>query len=173
MNRIILDKEQKEYLKSILEDYSSKEVVDMMYKKYNILLNISKVKHYRERWNIKRNENLGRFKKGHNGTRTKSIGYEFIDKEGYTHIKIKEPNIWVKKQKYIYEKHYGKIPKGYCVMFLDQNKQNFDIENLILVRNKDKLVAKNMHLLGNYKEITKTGLLTAQLINKNYEIKKR
>lgn len=39
--------------------------------------------------------------------------------------------------------------------------------------NKDKLVAKNMHLLGNYKEITKTGLLTAQLINKNYELKKR
>ena len=47
----------------------------------------------------------------------------------------------------------------------DGNKENCDLSNLILVENKDKLTAKNMHLLSSNYEVTKTGLLTAKLIN--------
>lgn len=173
MNRIVLTDEQKEYLKSILEDYSSKEVIELIYKKYNILLNISKVKHYRERWNIKRKENSGRYKKGHSGTRTKNIGDEFVDSEGYIHIKIKEPNVWVEKQRYVYEKYYGTIPDGFHVIFLDQDKTNCNIENLKLVSNKTKLIAKNRHLLTKDKELTETGLLVAELISKASELSRR
>lgn len=172
MNRIVLNNEQKDYLRSILKDYSSKEVVNMMSKKYNVNLNTSKIKHYRERWNIKRKDNPGQYKKGHGGSRRKKIGDEFIDTEGYIHIKIGEPNKWIEKQKYVYEKYYGKIPNGCCVVFLDQNKTNCNIKNLKLVSNKTKLIAKNRHLLSHNKELTTTGLLVAELVSKSSERKK-
>lgn len=40
---------------------------------------------------------------------------------------------WVVKQKKIYEDHYGKIPRGHMVVFLDQNPDNYDIDNLYCV----------------------------------------
>ncbi|MFD1350157.1 HNH endonuclease signature motif containing protein [Oceanobacillus caeni] len=38
--------------------------------------------------------------------------------------------------RYKWEKHYGKIPKGYHVHHKDHDKSNNDIENLILLQNK-------------------------------------
>lgn len=110
------------------------------------------------------------FKKGQTPHNKKQIGDEFTAKNGYVYIKIEEPNKWVQKQRYIWEKYHGEIPKGYSIIFLDQNKTNFNINNLMMVRSKDKLVAKNKKLFSNDKELTKTGIYVAQLINKTYEI---
>ncbi len=71
------------------------------------------------------------------------------------------------------KKNKGIIPNGYSVIFADGNKENFDIDNLLLVEVKDKLVAKNKHLLFEDRELTKTGLLIAKLINKVSEVKER
>lgn len=73
------------------------------------------------------------------------------------------------KQKYIYEKYNGAISKGYSVIFADSDKTNFDIDNLVLARDKDKLVAKNKHLIFDDAKLTKTGLLIAKLINETHE----
>ena len=100
------------------------------------------------------------------------IGSEWVNEKGYVYVKIKEPNDWELKHRYIWEKNFGKIPEGYSVIFLDQNKNNFDLSNLQLVRIKDKLTAKNNNLLSSDKEVTKTGIMVAQLINKTCEIRK-
>lgn len=122
---------------------------------------------------MKIRDSKGRFIKGITPHNKKQIGEEFIDKaSGYTYIKIAEPNTWIQKQRYIYEKYNGKIPSGYSVIFLNQNKMDFRIENLILVKTKDKLVCKNKKMFSNNPELTKLGLLNAQLINKSYEIRK-
>lgn len=169
--RLNLNKEQEIFLKDILETTSSKEVVKLFYKKFKIKITPCMVNHYRVKFNILRNEHTGQFKKGIKPHNFKKVGYEFIDKEGYIWIKTKD-NKFKRKQLAIYEKHYGKIPKGYSVIFLDKNKKNFNINNLMLVKNKDKLTAKNRNLITNDKEMTKLGILTAQLINKNCEIRK-
>lgn len=109
-------------------------------------------------------------KKPHN---YKPIGAEFISSDGYTFIKVKDPNTWVHKQQYIYEKEFGKIPKNHSVIFADRNKNNFELSNLLLVKNKDKLVMKNRHLIFEDKNLTKTGLLIAQVINKTSEVRKK
>ena len=98
----------------------------------------------------------------------KPIGSEFVHKPtGYTFIKTKEiPNdkgrhnwrdYWKIKQRYIYEKEYGEIPKGYVVIFLDGNIQNFDINNLEICTNKELLHLQTLGWAGKG-ELTRAGL---------------
>lgn len=111
------------------------------------------------------------FKKGQKPHNYKSVGSEFVDKFGYTWIKVAEPNEWRHKQLFIWEQVNGKIPDGYSVIFLNKDKTDFSLENLMLVRDKEKLVMKNKKLLYEDRELTKTGLLIAEIINKCSEIK--
>lgn len=76
------------------------------------------------------------FKKGNKPHNYKPIGTERIGKDGYMQIKVADPNKWQQKNVYLYEKYHKiKIPKGYKVIFLDQDKYNFDISNLELIKN--------------------------------------
>lgn len=103
---------------------------------------------------------------------SKPIGTESKpDKNGLIRVKVSSKR-WIYKQRYIYEQHYGKIPKGYCVMFLDGNNTNFDISNLICVKNNHKLYVQSRGLIFSDKEITKTGLKVAELYFKTKEREK-
>lgn len=168
---VINEKEEIDYFKSIVKGHTTNEIIELYYKKYNFKLNESQIKHLKRKYNLVSGINT-KFKKGQQAHNHKPIGYEFLRDDGYIEIKIAEPNSWQLKHNYIWEKNYGKIPKGYSVIFLDQDKTNFNLDNLQLVKIKDKLTAKNMKLFSKNKEITKTGILTAQLINKNAEIRK-
>lgn len=170
--KTILNKEQKGYLLTILSK-PWYDVNNLMKEKYGIELSREQIKDYRKYYHIKCEvKGLGQFKKGNIPHNKRPIGYEFVSIDNYTFIKVAEPNKYELKQRYIYEKHYGKIPKGYRVLFLDQDKTNFDINNLYLVRAKDILIAKNLKLVSKDKDITKISILTAKLINKTHEISK-
>lgn len=106
------------------------------------------------------------FKKGNVPGNHKPIGSERAGKDGYIQIKVAEPNKWQQKNVYIYEQFYGiKIPKGHKVIFLDQNKYNFDISNLALVQNSEHLIMCSKNRFSKNKEITKTFLSLSKLEN--------
>jgi len=111
----------------------------------------------------------GRFKKGHT-INTKPIGSERICK-GYIEVKVKEPNIWQLKHRVIYEKHFGKVPENYVVIFADGNNRNFDIDNLLLVTKNELLIMNKHKLIATNIEVTKTGHNLAKVISKIGEIK--
>lgn len=75
----------------------------------------------------------GSFKKGIVPANTLPVGSERVTKDGYTLIKSREPNVYELKHRVVWEKHNGKIPDGYCVRFIDNDKSNFNISNLILI----------------------------------------
>lgn len=106
------------------------------------------------------------FKKGNIPKNYKPIGYERINKDGYIEIKIKDPNVFKLKHRYLYEQKYGKIPKGYKLIFADKNKQNLDINNLVLVTDAEELIMNNRKLISKNKELTKTGAILAKVIDK-------
>lgn len=112
------------------------------------------------------------FKNGNIPKNYRPVGSERINVEGYSEIKTKEPNVWEYKHRIIYEQHYGKVPDGYVVMFADRNKQNFDIDNLILVSRHEDLIMNSKKLLYNDKELTKSGHLVAKIISKERELRK-
>lgn len=111
------------------------------------------------------------FKKGYTPANHRQLWEERLTGDGYTEIKIKEPSKWMLKHRYIYEKHYGKIPDGYSIMFADQNKQNFDINNLILVSRAENLIMNHNKLVFDNDELTKSGHLVAKIIDKTNKLK--
>jgi hypothetical protein len=112
-----------------------------------------------------------RFKKGNIPANHRDVGSERITKDGYIEIKIKEPNKWQLKHRYIYEKKYGKIPKGYNLIFLDGNRKNIDLSNLKLVSKSEDLIMNKNKLFTTDKNITNTGSLIAKVIDKGNKLK--
>ena len=64
---------------------------------------------------------------------TKPVGSEHYFNNRTGKLVKTETGKWVTKQRYVYEQHYGKIPEGCDIVFLDKNTLNFDIDNLFAV----------------------------------------
>lgn len=110
------------------------------------------------------------FKKGNIPPNKRPLGAERVNVDGYIEIKIKEPNTWDLKHRVVYREHYGEIPKGYNVIFLDGNKQNVDINNLKLVNKAENLIMNRNKLYSTDKEITNTGILIAKVIDRTNKL---
>lgn len=185
-------KEQKEYI--IANNYGkySEELAAMFNKKFNT--NISSKEIYYFRRNHKLNSGLtGQFKKGHNtwnkGTKGlthsnktsfkkgnkphnyRPVGSERITKDGYIEVKVSDPNKWETKNKIVYKKHFGDIPKGYKVIYADGNKLNNEPDNLILVSSSELLIANRNHLIYDNKDLTESGILISKVIDKTNKVK--
>lgn len=93
---------------------------------------------------------------------------------GYTMIKVsnkgKPGERWKLYQRYLWEKHYGrKIPKGMILVFLDGNKNNFDINNIATITRAESLYLTDHHLWFKDTELSKTGTLIAKVAVKAKE----
>ncbi len=106
------------------------------------------------------------FQKGHMPKNHREVGSERVDPDGYTYVKIAEPNKWALKHRLIYEQHYGKLPKGQAVIFKDQNRQNFAPENLMPVTRAELSVLNRHMKLCEFPEVNKTKVLITKLMLK-------
>lgn len=161
-----------QFIKNNVYGKSTYDLTKMFNDEFNKNLSVKQIQQFKKTNKIKSGVDC-RFKKNIPPHNYKHIGDEFISKnDGYTYIKIGEPNKWEQKQRYLYKKYKGNIPKNCSVIFADTNKQNFNLDNLILVENRNKLVMKNKHLFSSNKQITQTGILIAKVMNKTYDIRK-
>ena len=71
-----------------------------------------------------------------------------------------------------YEKEKGKIPKGYNLIFADGNRQNFDLDNLILISNSELFIMNQKGLYKQDKKLTKAGATIAKILDKVNKRKK-
>lgn len=113
------------------------------------------------------------FKKGNIPKNHRTVGSERINKDGYVEVKVEEPNKWKLKHRVIWESVNGKIPKGYVVIFRDNDKKNTNIENLILV-DRGTLATLNKTGLCNYNgEFKETAINIAKLKSSQNKAKRR
>ena len=110
------------------------------------------------------------FKKGNIPPNKRPTGSERVNVDGYIEIKVGDPNTWDLKHRVVYREHYGEIPEGYNVIFLDGNRQNVDINNLGLVSKAENLIMNRNKLYSTDKEITNTGTIIAKLIDKTNKL---
>ena len=82
------------------------------------------------------------FKKGHK-IRAKPLGYECV-RSGNVYIKVAQPNVYKRKKFIVWERHHGPRPKNHDIRFLDNDKTNCAIDNLICVP-RDISVNVNVH----------------------------
>lgn len=179
--------EEKEYLKEITPGHHYKEIHKLFNEKFDLNLTIGQIKAaigryklntgfngYFQKGYIPPNKgtkglskpNKASFKKGHKPSNLRPIGSERITKDGYTEIKVEEPNKWRLKHRVIWEKSNGKIPKGHTIIFGDGNKQNIDINNLILVTRKQLLILNRNRLIKGDIELTKVAINIAKVQEK-------
>lgn len=191
-------KEQDDYMRSIAKGKTAEELRQILFDQFGIQFSASQMKSYRNRKGIVTGldcrykkgcvpVNKGKkmlpevyakcsatmFKKGRKPNNWKPVGSERVEsKDGYMLVKVAEPNKWKPKHIVIWEQANGPVPAGYKIMFADQNKRNFNLDNLLLISkgesaqlNKNKMVFKNG-------ELTKTGLNLIRLKMKLYSRKK-
>ena len=117
----------------------------------------------------------GRFKKGGNAWTRNRLGYstskrlpigsESNDTGGYTIVKVshKHPR-WIGKHVIKWQEVNGEIPDGYMLRFLDGDKKNIELNNLICVPKKVSAIT-NMRNPANTSnpELNKAILLTETL----------
>lgn len=107
-------------------------------------------------------------------TPTLPIGSETVS-AGKTYIKIadnvacsKESRFgdngnWVQKNRYVYEQKYGKIPKGYLLVALDGNRNNFTPDNFYAVPRKIGMMLGANKWFSKDKEITLAAIKWCEL----------
>lgn len=77
----------------------------------------------------------GSFPKDHRPYNEQPIGYEYVEsRTGYIVVKIGKRQ-YKHKHRLVWEQHNGEIPKAHCIKFLDNNRQNCNIDNLICIPN--------------------------------------
>ena len=186
--------EEKEYLASIVKGKTYKELLILMndkfeyefssqqiesaLRRYNLKTgNTGQFKKYQEPWNKGLKGYMGAnktsFKKGTIPPNYKPVGTERFAKNGYIEVKVKDPNVWELKHRYIYKKHHGEIPNGYNVIFADKNISNFDIDNLILVSKAEMLILNKNKFIFEDKDFTKVGVNIAKILDKTSNLKPR
>ena len=114
------------------------------------------------------------FKKGGVPDNIRPIGSEYINKQGYTLVKVNDSkgehgnsqtyrDNWKFKQILIWERHHGPVPDGYNVIFLDGDKSNFDLSNLSCIPTKYMgTLAANRWYTGD-PDITSTAITWCEL----------
>ena len=142
-------------LSKMIEEKFSKKITTKALRKYFYRHNLDYKKELCRRWNCIIAHPIG----------TESEP----DKNGLIRVKINEKQ-WIYKQRYIYEQHYGAIPEGYKVVFLNGDKTDYRIENLAIAPSKDVLTIYGQGLSSKNPEATKLGLQVARLINKTKEL---
>ncbi|NUW66919.1 HNH endonuclease signature motif containing protein [Vibrio coralliilyticus] len=127
--------------------------------------------------------NAGSFTHGHKPSNLKPIGHERVcTKTDCILVKVKEPNPYTSastryryKHQVLWEAANGPIPKGHVIRFLDGNKRNFELDNLVCISKATNCAMNHPNLKVNEmpEAFRRTGLLIAELVLKTAEVKKQ
>lgn len=190
-----------QFMKDYIPGHTKSEIRDAFYRKYNIELSRSQLKNFKVNHGIRSGTTGGQFikgqqahnkgkkmppelykkcaptmfKKGQRPINHREVGSERINVDGYTEIKVAEPNKWRLKQRVVYEQYYEEmLSSNDVIIFLDGNKQNFDIENLFklsrsaLARyNQDHMYNFNPEITLAAAQIATIKALKGQILNVN------
>lgn len=113
------------------------------------------------------------FKKGNKPFNYKPVGTERVNGDDYVDIKVADPNKWKGKHIIVWEEANGRsVSKGEAIIFGDGNRRNFDPDNLILVSRSQLAMLNKYKLIQQDADLTKTGLIVADIFLKMGERKR-
>lgn len=162
--------EERQFLVDNAKGILASELTRLFNEKFGTELRPSQIRSIKKRYKIRSGVDT-RFK-GEPPKTKKEIGAESITTSGQIAVKIKE-GMWRYKNRFVWEQHYGEIPKGYVVHMKDGDKANCDIDNLFLIKRKELLLMNNRGFLYKDEEIFKSGLAMVDLIMKIREKEKQ
>jgi phage protein len=184
----LLNKEQHDYFIENQQGKTAQEIANEMNEIFGLSLTVQQVKSYRSNNNLtsgltgrfekgrilfnkgkkfpNRPRNSGQFKKGNKPPNYLPVGTINFTTDGYPKEKIADPNKWVLKHRKVWEDNFGPIPEGYSVCFLDGDKSNYEISNLILLSNEELARMNQNNYFSTDPELTKLGAGITKLSRK-------
>lgn len=112
------------------------------------------------------------FKKGNRPVNYRPVGSERVTVDGYTEVKVTDPNKWRLKHQVVWEAVNGPMPKGHGVIFGDGDRSNFDINNLILVSQRQLLSLNRNGLIQNDADLTRSAIIITDVLHKMHDKKR-
>ena len=113
------------------------------------------------------------FKKGQVPVNYKPVGFERMDRDGYILVKVSDTGQWHErwqhKHKIVWREANGEIPAKHVIIFLDGDKTNCSIENLVCVSNAVNLEMNRNKLRFNEPSLMQTAIQLAETICKTKE----
>jgi hypothetical protein len=153
--------EETEFLKSKFGKHSYTEIINLFTERFGFALTYYQIVSKGKRSGIHK---LHR-KKGKIGE-IKPIGSQ-SKLSGYSIIKIAEMTNYKKNWKYkhhvIWENAHGPIPDGQVITFVDGNRSNFDINNLLMVSRAERVMMNTLGINSAGPELFEAGLQVARL----------
>jgi len=137
------------YIKEQASNNTNNQLSKLVYSRFGVLFTSTQIN--RAKW---RHQITG---KGLQGGQNRKTLFSKKVKNGFILIKVNNKE-WKRKHHFIWEQANGKIPKGYNVIFLDNNNLNFELDNLALVTTNEMLKLTQFGLWTNDQELTKLGL---------------
>lgn len=181
-----------EYIRSIAKGKTTGEIAKAVSEHFGIEFSSSQCRTYRKNHDIVSGLDC-RFKKGHEpANKGKKMSPETYEKckatmfhkgrvaanrfkigeythtkDGYLIRKVKKHGSqWERFElvhRKVWEEHNGPIPEGKMVSFLDGNKDNCNIENLVLIDNRENLELTRSKLRFSDAELTKAGVAVVKV----------
>lgn len=161
----------KNYLLDIANDYTIKELLEKVNKKFNENYKENELRKYLVRNKIEyKYENKN---KSHPMGTNVPLGCEYTKPDGMVLVKIGK-NQWKYKQRIIWENYYNETLKDdEYVIFLNQDRTDFRIENLMKITRKESAYLSNMNIFSTNPDITKVAIDLARLQIEIKDIERR
>lgn len=158
----IFNEEEKKYFYKIYKNRSTMEIASLLNKKFGKDFTKNQMQNYLDNNHLRTNVgNIGGYYSNNDKIGTKK--WRFSKRDG-KQLYIKAPNKkWVRYKNYLYKKYKGDIPNGYVVIFLDGNRENFDLDNLQLISRRIDMLLNYSRCKFSDKEMTKTSILAFEL----------
>ena len=152
---LVYNDEMFKFLQHNSKDYTIKELVEIIYKNFGFEFTNKKLADYCIKKGFK--YKYEKPNKSHSNKST-PIGTIATKIDGDM-LKIKTGNHkWEYLQRKTYEDYYNvKLPEDVYVIFLDQDKRNFDIKNLKAISRRESAIMAKDELFSTEPKITKTG----------------
>lgn len=115
----------------------------------------------------------GWFQKGCAPQNHRAVGSERVNVDGYVEIKVAEPNKWRLKHRIAWEAENGKIPEGKCVLFLNGEKTDVRLCNLVLVDRRVHMRMNQTGLRFKNADITRAAVNLGELLSALGDAKRR
>lgn len=191
--KTLFNDEQVRFIKEHVKGRSRKETLQMVNEKFNLDIKINQWLSWMKNHGVtsgvsgcfklghvpvnKGQKGAGgwgptQFKSGHRPSNYMPVGSERVNGDGYLDVKIADPGKWRPKHILLWEQANSPVPNGHCLIFADRNKLNVTLDNLILITRKQLSIMNRHHLIQNDSDLTKTGIIIADLHAKVVERKK-
>lgn len=170
VHNALLTVEQEEFALLHYKGKSSDEFARCLNDKFGLTLTSKQMREWRSTRGLHNGLN-GRYGEGRQSPNIKPIGYEAKNSKGITVVKIKNGEFRA-KHRMIWEGRYGEIPEDHHIVFLDGNKENLELDNLLMVSKEEFGKAILTIGLTEEKEVNKAVYGLAKLttaIKKNNE----